>query len=34
MHDTVRAINTTGSALTLELARSGKVPYASITAIN
>ena len=34
MHDTVRAISTTGSALTLELARSGKVPFASITAIN
>ena len=34
MHDTVRAISTTGSALTLELARSGKTPYTSITAIN
>ena len=34
MHDTVRAISTTGSALTLELARSGKIPYTSITAIN
>ncbi len=34
MHDTVRAISTTGSALTLELARSGKVPYTTITAIN
>ncbi len=34
MHDTVRAISTTGSTLTLELARSGKVPYTAITAIH
>ena len=34
MQDTVKAISTTGGALTLELARSGKVPYASITSIN
>ena len=34
MQDTVKAISTTGSALTLELARSGKVPYASITSIH
>ncbi len=33
MRDTVRAINTSGASLTLELARSGAVPYASITAI-
>ncbi len=34
MRDTVQAISTTGSALTLELARSGKVAYTAITAIN
>ena len=34
MRDTVDAVNTTGSALTLELARSGTVPYASIQALD
>ena len=34
MRDTVQAINTTGASLTLELARSGSVPYTSITALD
>ncbi len=34
MRDTVQAINTGGASLTLELARSGAVPYTSITALN
>jgi flagellar basal-body rod modification protein FlgD len=34
MQDTVKAVSTTGSALTLELVHSGKVPYTSITEIN
>ena len=34
MRDKVQAISTSGSALTLDLARSGKVPYTAVTAIN
>ena len=34
MRDRVDAVNTGGAALTLELERSGRVPYASITALD
>jgi flagellar basal-body rod modification protein FlgD len=34
MRDSVTAVNTSGDALTLELARSGSTPYASIKAFN
>ena len=34
MRDQVDAVNTNGASLTLELARSGKVPYASIQAVD
>jgi flagellar basal-body rod modification protein FlgD len=34
MRDTVNAINTSGDSLTLELAKSGKVPYVDVKALN
>lgn len=34
MRDKVQAISTSGGALTLDLARSGKIPYTAVTAIN
>ena len=34
MKDKVDAVNTTGSSLTLELARSGKVAYSAIQAVD
>ena len=34
MSDQVDAVNTTGTALTLELARSGKVPYSQVLAVD
>ena len=34
MHDKVRAVNTGGDSLTLELQRSGSVPYASVKSFN
>jgi len=34
MTDQVDAVNTTGSALTLELARNGKVPYTQVLAVD
>ena len=34
MKDQVSAVNTTGASLTLELARSGNVPYAVVQALN
>ena len=34
MRDTVNAVNTSGAALTLELARNGKLPYSQVQAID
>ena len=34
MHDKVQAVNTGGDSLTLELQRSGSVPYASVKSFN
>jgi len=34
MRDRVDAVNTSGKSLTLELVRSGHVPYSAITALD